>query len=103
MYIRDKHYKRLQGKIFKVFMFFDEGNDGLTTYISSLIRELRGLDYYLNDDQHSVLATILSLLEIIYDDSLAPNPDLKIVRRDWLNCMSLIEKIAELGDSDEFI
>lgn len=103
MIIRNSHYERLQGKVYKIFMFFTEGNEGLTTYIGSLIYELEGLDSRLNDKQHSILMTIISLLEHFYDDSLAPNPDLKTIRREWLNCMSLIEKIEKYGDIDESI
>lgn len=100
MEIRDVHYKRLQGKVYKIFMFFTEGNEGLTTYIDSLIYELEGLDHRLNDKQHSILVTVISLLEHFYDDSLSPDPDLKTIRREWLNCMSLLDKIAKYGDSE---
>lgn len=100
MNIRQEHYKKLQGKVYKIFMFFTEGNEGLTTYIDSLIYEFKGLDHLLNDKQHSMLVTIISLFEHFYDDSLAPNPDLDVIRREWLNCMNLIDKISEHGDTD---
>lgn len=95
------HYERLQGKIFKIFMFFNEGNEGLTTYIDSLIYELEGLESSLNKKQYSILKTVVSILEHFSDDSIAPDPDLGVIRREWLNCMSLIDKMAEHGDYDE--
>jgi len=100
MIIRPLHYKKLQGKIYKIYMFFTEGNEGLTTYISSLIYELEGLDNRLNDKQHSILITVISILEHFYDDSFAPEPDLLTIRREWLNCLNLIDKISECEERD---
>lgn len=102
MEIREVHYKRLQGKIYKIYMFFNEGNEGLTTYISSLIYELEGLGYLLNDKQYSMLLTIISTLEHFYDDSLSPAPDLNTIRREWLNCLNLIDKMAKSGEQNDF-
>lgn len=100
MIIRKSHYKRLVNKVFKIYPFFTEGNEGLTTYIDSLIYELEGLENMLNDTQASMLVTVISIFEHFYDDSLAPDPDLEVIRREWLNCMSLIDKIADCGDTD---
>lgn len=96
--IRRSHYEKLKNKIFKVYPFFVEGNEGLTTYIDSLLYEFRGLIHELNDTQASMLQTIISIFEHFYDDSLSPDPDLQTIRREWLNCMNLMDKIAEYGD-----
>lgn len=98
MKIRNSHYERLKGKIFKVYPFFTEKNEGLTTYISSLLYEFEGLEERLNDTQASILMTIISIFEHFYNDSIAPEPDLEVIRREWLNCLNLMDKIAELGD-----
>lgn len=100
MAIRNSHYNNLKNKMFKIYPFFVEGNSGLTTYLNSLIYELEGLETRLNDTQASMLMTILSILEHFYDDSIAPDPDLNIVRREWLHCINLIDKIAKHGDTN---
>lgn len=100
MKIRKSHYNKLIDKVYKVYPFFTEGNEGLTTYINSLIYEFEGLEHRLNDTQASILVTIICIFEHFYDDSLAPNPDLKVIRREWLNCMNLLEKISNHGDTD---
>lgn len=87
--------------MFKIYPFFTENNKGLTIYLSSLIYEFEGLEARLNDTQASMIQTIISVFEHFYDDSLAPDPDLEIIRREWLNCMNLIDKIADHGDTDE--
>lgn len=101
--IRQSHYEKLKDKVFKVYPFFVEKNKGLTTYIDSLLYEFRGLMHELNDTQASMLQTVISIFEHFYDDSLAPNPDLKTIRREWLNCLNLIDKIAEFGDENGHI
>lgn len=86
--------------MYKVYPFFIENNEGLTTYIDSLIYEFKGRIHDLNDIQASMMQTIIDIHEHFYDDSLAPEPDLHIIRREWLNCMNLIDKISEHGDDN---
>lgn len=92
------YLKKIQGKIFKIFPLFVEKNEGVTTYISSTIYELEGSINSMNEKQAVIMKTVLSLLEHFYDDSLAPNPDLNIIRREWLNAVNLIDKIIELEE-----
>lgn len=101
--IRKSHFENLKNKVFKIYPFFTEKNEGLTTYIDSLIYEFQGLEHNLNDVQASMLQTIISIFEHFYDDSLSPDPDLQVIRREWLNCLNLLDKIAEHGDYNEHI
>lgn len=103
MEISQSYYNKLKDKIFKVHPFFTEGNEGLTVYISSLIYELQGLDSRINETQSNILQTVVSILEHFYDDSFAPNPDLNLIRREWLNCMNLIDKMSKHGDTNGHI
>lgn len=103
MTVKQPYYNKLKDKIFKIHPFFIEKNEGLTTYISSLIYELQGLDSRVNKTQSNILQTIISIMEHFYDDSFAPDPDLNIIRREWLNCMNLVDKVSEHGDKNEYL
>lgn len=100
--ITDLHIKKMTGKIFKVLPLFQEENEGLTIYIGSLLYELEGFSERLNEQQNSVLQSIVDILENVYNDSLAPSPDIMIIRREVLNCVSLFKKMFELGDRNGF-
>lgn len=99
--ITNYHIKTMTGKIYKILPLFQEENEGLTTYISSLIYELEGLSERVDEKQNSMLQTIIDVLEHVYNDSLAPNPDINIVRREILNCTNLFQKMFERSGSDE--
>lgn len=98
MLITEEHYKTIQGKIFKIMPLFEEENSGLSAYINSVIYEFEGLRKHLNKQQDSMMQTIISILEHFYDDSLAPTPDLIIIRTEWHGIMTLVKKMSEHGD-----
>lgn len=98
MKITIAHIETVTGKIWKVLPLFEDKNSGLTAYIGSLIYELEGLSVRLDPQQESMLQTITDVLRHVYDDSLVPDPDLKIIRREILGCTSLFNKIFEFGD-----
>lgn len=101
MKITNTHYKTIKGKLYKVVPLFEQKNEGLTAYISSIIYEFEGLRVHLNEQQDSMMQTIISRLEHFYMDSLSPDPDLEIIRTEWRNSMNLIGKLAEHGDNYE--
>lgn len=101
MKITTTHYETIKGKIFKIFPLFEQENEGVSSYINSVIYEFEGLRIHLNKQQDSMMQTIISRLEHFYIDSLAPNPDLELIRSEWHNSMSLIDKMAEHGDGNE--
>jgi len=98
MEITKAHLQTIQGKIFKLLPLFQSKNDGLTRYIDSLIREFKGLQYYLNETQRSMMISISSFLEVMYDDSLEPNPDISRIKREVFGLTNLMDKIIEKGD-----
>lgn len=98
MKITKTHIETVTGKIYKILPLFEDRNSGLTTYIGSLIYELVGMSARLNARQNSMLQTIVDTLEHVYDDSLAPDPDLEIIRREVLGCTNLFKKMFEQGD-----
>lgn len=93
-----RHMKTIQGKIFKLLPLFQNENEGLTKYIGSLIYELKGLQYYLDGQEESMLISIVSILESMYDDSIEPKPDLILIKREIFGLTNLMDKIIECGD-----
>jgi len=100
MEITPKHVEKLKNKVFKILPLFQSENVGLTRYIDSLIYELEGLRNRLNEEQESMMITIISVLEHMYDDSLSPSPDIDIIKREVFSNISLIEKMFN-GDKYE--
>lgn len=93
MEITRTHIKKLKDKIFKILPLFQSENEGLTKYIGSLIYELEGLQNRMSDEKGSMLITIVSILEHMYDDSLEPKPDIEIIKSEVFGCLTLIEKM----------
>lgn len=99
MFITKFHVEKLKDKVFKILYLFEDENEGLTTYIHSVIYELTGLRHRVNPIQDSMLQTMISVLEHMYDDSLSPDPDLEIIRREIFGLMNLLDKLYEHGDT----
>lgn len=96
-----KYYiDNLKDRVFKVLPLMEECNDGVSSYIDSLIYEVYGLYYIVNEKEQSVIVTLLSILEHFYDDSIQPELDLVQIRREVFHCLTLIDKHFK-GDSDE--
>jgi len=87
----------LKDGFFKILCLFEEKNQGLSRYIESFSYELYGLQYLIDDKKEII--TLLSILEHFYDDSLAPEPDIKIIRGEVFHCISLINKMFKVGDN----
>lgn len=99
MFVTKTHVEKLKGKVFKVLYLFEDENEGLTTYIHSTMYELEGLRRRVNVTQESMLLSVISGLEHMYDDSLAPDPDIEVIKREVMGYMSLLDKMFEHGDS----
>lgn len=101
MEISRHHLETMRGKVFKILPLFQSENQGLSNYIWTLKREFEGLCYLIENDTHeSMLTTVTSLLEIHYDDSLAPKPDIATIKRELFGMTNLVEKIIQSGDYD---
>lgn len=98
MKITETHIKTVTGKIWKILPLFESENEGITTYIDSLIYELEGLATRLNEQQGSMLQSITDVLRRVRKESTLSEPDLTTIRREVLSCTSLFNKIFEQGD-----
>lgn len=99
MFLTKFHVEKLKDKVFKILYLFEDKNEGLPTYIHSTIYEFEGLRHRVNPVQESMLLTTISVLEHIYDDSLSPDPDLEVIKREIFGLVSLLDKLYKHGDT----
>jgi len=97
MDIPKEYVEYLKGGFYKCLCLFEESNTGLSSYINSFSYEIYGLQYLI-DDKKEIVITLLSVLEHFFDDSLEPNHDIKVIRSEVFRCISLINKLFEVGD-----
>nr|BDD47808.1 hypothetical protein 9 [Bacillaceae bacterium] len=93
-----EYVNKLIGKIFKILPLFEEKNEGLSQYIHSINYEIYGLQYVVEKEDIPTITSLIGILEHFYDDSLQPDPDIKVIRREVLHCIDLIEKSFGVGD-----
>ncbi|MGM7720496.1 hypothetical protein [Metabacillus sp. Hm71] len=98
MELTKEYVKSLKDKFYKLLCLFEERNTGLTQYIDSLNYEIYGLQYLVDKDKTQSVISLICILEHFYDDSLHPEVDLKVIRREIFHCMDLIEKTFGVGD-----
>lgn len=94
----DQYLERLKSRIFKILPLIEEKNDGIYSYVDSLIFELNGLQYVvkgLNDSANYI--TILSTLESISDELVMKEKDFKFLRSEILRLVSIVNKLQK-GD-----
>lgn len=99
MEIKNEYIDYLKGGFYKCLCLFEEKNDGLSTYIDSFSYEVYGLQYLVEDGDR-IITTLLCILEHFYDDSIEPEPDIKIIRSEVFHCINLVDKLFKVGDSD---
>jgi len=98
MKITNEYVTSLINKFYKLLCLFEEENIGLPQNIDSLIYEIYGLQYLVEENQIPTVVTLISILEHFYDDSLQSTVDIKVIKREVFHCMDLIEKSLRVGD-----
>lgn len=98
MKITNEYVNSLKNKFYKLLCLFEENNEGLSQNIDSLIYEIYGLQYLVEKEKVPVVISLISILEHFYDDSIQPEVDIKVIRREVFHCMDLIEKTFGVGD-----
>ncbi|KOS61437.1 hypothetical protein FJQ98_16690 [Lysinibacillus agricola] len=97
MNISDGYVNYLKDRFYETLCLFEEKNEGLPRYIESFSYELYGLQYLVEDTV--TVITLLNILEHFYDDSLAPKPDIKVIRGEVFRCISLINRMFKVGET----
>jgi hypothetical protein len=83
---------RLQGAVYKLLPYKEEGYEFLDAYFVSLQQRLNGLNHLFGEQVH-----VIALMEIL--ESARYETDFKKYRKAIFDACSLVDKIEE-GDSD---
>ncbi|MCP1159440.1 hypothetical protein [Bacillus infantis] len=95
MGINEKYIATLKNKVYKILPLFEESNSGLPQYLDSLIFEIYGLQYLVNEEEHHILISLICILEHFYDDCIQPDTDIPTIKREVFHCLDLIDKSSE--------
>lgn len=94
--IVQRHLEGLKNEIFKLLPMFEEKCETLTIHISSLLFDMYGkvnvIEGFNGSEKY---LTLLSILESLYDESLAAEYDIPTVRREVFKCLNIIEKLQQ--------
>lgn len=85
-----------KSRIFKILPLLEEKNEGVYHYVDSLLFELYGLQYVVNEVKDSFnYLSILCGLESILDEVLIKERDLKFIRSEIFRLINTVEKIQK--------
>lgn len=90
-------------RVYKILPLFEEKNEGLFSYIQSLILELHGLYWTVDSIQgNGDYLILLATLESVSDYALfCDKKDHSVVKREVFKCLEVIRKIKESSESGE--
>lgn len=94
------YLETLKNRLFKIIPLFEEGNSEIHKYIDSLLFELCGMIYVVEKLKNSHLfLSLIATLESLYDESLAPEYSISLIRREVFRCLNVVEKLQqEVGE-----
>jgi hypothetical protein len=81
----------LINSVFKVLPLYEENNEGVDTYVESLIFELYGLENVVNMESSSEYISLLSTLESIKKEVAKTNSEKKIIKREVFKSINIIK------------
>jgi hypothetical protein len=90
-------------RFFKILPLFEEKNEGLFSYIQSLIFELNGLYWTIESLQkEGNFLLLLATLESISDEVLMYDEESQvIIRREVFRCIDVIKQLKSTSESGE--
>lgn len=95
------YLNKLVDKVFKPLPLFEEKNEGLNTYVDSLLFELYGLQEVISLDNSGDYISLLSTLESIKMGLDEKSIKKQVLRRELFKCIDIIKNmIAKLEMSD---
>lgn len=90
------YLETLKNRLFKIIPLFEENNEGIYKYIDSLLFELCGMIYVVEGfKDNGIFLSLIATLESLYDESLASEYDIPLIRREVFKCLSIIGKLQQ--------
>lgn len=81
----------LINSVFKILPLYEERNDGIQTYIESLLFELYGLDKVFDIKDSYEYVSVLSILESIKEEVAKENSKKRVIKREVFKCINIIK------------
>lgn len=81
----------LVNSVFKILPLYEERNDGIQTYIESLLFELYGLDKVFDIKDSYEYVSVLSILESIKEEVAKENSKKRVIKREVFKCINIIK------------
>lgn len=81
----------LINSVFKILPLYEERNDGIQTYIESLLFELYGLDKVFDIKDSYEYISVLSILESIKEEVAKENSKKRVIKREVFKCINIIK------------
>lgn len=95
------YFDSLINNVFKILPLYEEGNDGVESYIDSLIFQLEGLDSVIKIDDSDKYLKLLTILASVKKEILKSDSKHSVVRRELFNCISVIRSLmGKLGEGE---
>lgn len=90
-----QHYfnANLIDKVFKILPLYEEENEGLSIYISSLCTDIRGLDEDVPDDLDGYVSLVSIISELKNEVKLEDNQPK--IKREVFSAINLVKEINE--------
>jgi len=85
------YFDTLINSVFKILPLYEERNDGIQTYIESLLFELYGLDKVFDIKDSYEYVSVLSILESIKEEVAKENSKKKVIKREVFKCINIIK------------
>lgn len=98
--IKDKnialdYFNLLVDAIFKILPLYEEDNEGLYSYIDSMIFNLKSLEKVVGKDNGYKYITILLILNSIKDEVLKDSSEHKVIKREVFKCIGIVKEIVK--------
>ena len=90
------YFESLVNGIYKILPLYEEQNDGIDTYIESLLFTLykldKAIDIHYSRDYITVLATLEAMKSEIEKDKIG---SVNTIRRETFKCMNIVKSMAK--------
>lgn len=94
------YLKSLVDKIYKILPLYEEENEGLFAYLQSLVYELNGTLWAIDELQKNAeYISLIATLESLSDDSVFFDNNHSTIKREVFKCINIVKKMMDSGDN----
>ena len=96
--IVENYFSVAKNRVFKILPLIEEGNKGVNHYIESLLFELSGLQYAVENVRDSdYYMELVNGLNAILHERVVQTKDFRFIRSEILRMVNLVEKLERGG------